>query len=69
MVMFMVGFIIGLLAVAAVIGGLSLIGAIAGAIYGFFKGLFGQPDIPAKNRKPHAWGFADIPATGDYPVE
>jgi hypothetical protein len=50
MVMFMVGFIIGLLAVAAVIGGLSLIGAIAGAIYGFFKGLFGQPDIPAKQK-------------------
>ncbi len=41
MVMFMVGFIIGLLAVAVVIGGLSLIGAIAGVIYGFFKGLFG----------------------------
>ncbi len=41
MAMFVVGFIIGLLAVAVVIGGLSLIGAIAGVIYGFFKSLIG----------------------------
>lgn len=40
--MFAFGFIIGLLAVWAVIGTLSLIGWIAGTIVGIFKGLFGR---------------------------